>query len=100
MSSPPPRLTACSLSPPPGGGAGGLAKPVPRRLLVSIAAAFAFLGGLNMAHAQPSLAPSFSEPLHVYAAGSLREALTEIARAYEARTGRKIQLTFGASGLL
>ena len=40
------------------------------------------------------------EPLQVYAAGSLREALTEIARDHEVRTGQKIALTFGASGLL
>ena len=36
----------------------------------------------------------------MYAAGSLREALTEVSRAYETRTGLKTQLTFGASGLL
>ncbi|MDR3370649.1 molybdate ABC transporter substrate-binding protein [Rhodoferax sp.] len=36
----------------------------------------------------------------VYAAGSLRAALTTIANDYEARTGQKIVLTFGASGLL
>jgi molybdate transport system substrate-binding protein len=53
-----------------------------------------------MANAQSPLAPSSGEPLRVYAAGSLREALTEAARAYEARTGVKTQLTFGASGLL
>jgi len=45
-------------------------------------------------------APVTKEPLHVYAAGSLREVLTEIARDHEARTGQKIALTFGASGLL
>jgi molybdate transport system substrate-binding protein len=45
-------------------------------------------------------APMTKEPLQVYAAGSLREALTEIARDHEARTGQKIALTFGASGLL
>lgn len=39
-------------------------------------------------------------PLQVYAAGSLREVLTEIARDHEASTGQKIALTFGASGLL
>jgi len=39
-------------------------------------------------------------PLPVYAAGSLREALTAIAADYEARTGQKVALTFGASGLL
>ena len=54
-----------------------------------------------MAHAQPSPAnPGSAEPLRVYAAGSLREALTEIARVYESRTGLKTQMTFGASGLL
>lgn len=36
----------------------------------------------------------------VYAAGSLRGALTTIAHDYEARTGQAIALTFGASGLL
>jgi ABC-type molybdate transport system substrate-binding protein len=39
-------------------------------------------------------------PIAVYAAGSLREALTEIARNHELRTGQRVQLTFGASGLL
>jgi molybdate transport system substrate-binding protein len=41
-----------------------------------------------------------SEPVSVYAAGSLRDALTEVAREHEARTGQKIALTFGPSGLL
>ena len=41
-----------------------------------------------------------SEPVSVYAAGSLRDALTEVARDHEARTGQKIALTFGPSGLL
>jgi len=39
-------------------------------------------------------------PVVVYAAGSLREAMTEVARDHEARTGQKVTLTFGASGLL
>lgn len=39
-------------------------------------------------------------PVSVYAAGSLREALTTLARDHEARTGQQIALTFGASGLL
>lgn len=39
-------------------------------------------------------------PVQVYAAGSLREAFTTIARDHEARTGQKVALTFGASGLL
>ena len=36
----------------------------------------------------------------VYAAGSLRGALTAIAKDHETHTGQKIALTFGASGLL
>ncbi len=38
--------------------------------------------------------------VQVYAAGSLREPLTEIARDYQARTGVPVALTFGASALL
>jgi molybdenum ABC transporter molybdate-binding protein len=40
------------------------------------------------------------EPLRVYAAGSLREALTAIASDYEKSTGQRIELSFAASGLL
>lgn len=36
----------------------------------------------------------------VYAAGSLRGALTAVAKDYQTRTGQPIALTFGASGLL
>ncbi len=54
-----------------------------------------------MAHAQTSAAaPAGEAPLRVYAAGSLREPLTEVARLYEAGTGIKTVLTLGASGLL
>lgn len=38
--------------------------------------------------------------VQVYSAGSLREALTTIAVDYEKQTGQKIEVTFGASGLL
>lgn len=41
-----------------------------------------------------------SEPVRLYAAGSLREALTEIARLFEAREGVRVEARFGASGLL
>ncbi len=44
--------------------------------------------------------PPVTPALRVYAAGSLRGALTEIARDYQARTGQPVALTFGASGLL
>ena len=47
---------------------------------------------------QPAIA--VGDPVQVYAAGSLRDALTEIARDHEARTGQKVVLTFAASGLL
>lgn len=53
----------------------------------------------NVTHA--ASATSAAEPaVEVYSAGSLRDALTEVARDHEARTGQKIKLTFGASGLL
>ncbi|WP_310734547.1 extracellular solute-binding protein [Azohydromonas caseinilytica] len=41
-----------------------------------------------------------SEVVTVYAAGSLRAALTEAARAFESRSGARVALNFGASGLL
>lgn len=41
-----------------------------------------------------------TDPVVVYAAGSLRDAFTEVARDHEARTGQKLALTFGPSGLL
>ena len=54
------------------------------------------LGGCAM----PERSAVLTEPLQVYAAGSLREAFTAIAADYEARSGQKIALSFGASGLL
>ena len=39
-------------------------------------------------------------PLSVYAAGSLRAAMTDLARAFEQQGGAPVRLTFGASGLL
>ncbi|MEO7547942.1 MAG: molybdate ABC transporter substrate-binding protein [Ramlibacter sp.] len=50
---------------------------------------------------QPVAGPSVvSYSIQLYAAGSLREALTEVAAQFEKETGRKVVLTFGASGLL
>lgn len=61
-------------------------------------------------HAQPStaqagVAPSGTAPnspaaLTVYAAGSLRSAMTQIAQDFQARQGVQARLVFGASGLL
>jgi molybdate transport system substrate-binding protein len=41
-----------------------------------------------------------TDPVQLYAAGSLRTALTEIAAAFEAQTGLKVQAKFGPSGTL
>ena len=60
------------------------------RLLMPVAASLA----MGSAQAQPL------PPLQLYAAGSLREAMTAVAQQFEAQTGRKVALTFGASGLL
>jgi molybdate transport system substrate-binding protein len=60
------------------------------RLLMPVAASLA------MGSAQAQALP----PLQLYAAGSLREAMTAVAQQFEAQTGRKVALTFGASGLL
>lgn len=54
-----------------------------------------FAASLAMSGAQAQ-----SSPVQLYAAGSLREALTEVARQFEAQAGQKVGLTFGASGLL
>ena len=68
-----------------------------RRLLLAATAVAALAACSSMHSAAPSAS---AEPVRVYAAGSLREALTNIAQDYEARTGQKVALTFGASGLL
>ena len=47
-----------------------------------------------------SVAPAQTAPVQLYAAGSLREALTEVAGQFEAQGGPQVVLTFGASGLL
>ena len=41
-----------------------------------------------------------SEPVLLHAAGSLRAALTEVATAFEAASGHKVQAKFGPSGVL
>jgi len=50
-----------------------------------------------MAMTGPALA---ADPVQLYAAGSLRSALTEAGAAFEATTGVKVQAKFGASGTL
>ena len=41
-----------------------------------------------------------AETVRLYAAGSLRAALTDVARAFEAKNGVKVEAEFAASGLL
>src|SRR5262249_40596979 len=41
-----------------------------------------------------------AEPVSLYAAGSLRSALTDAAAAFEAQSGTKVQAKFGPSGTL
>src|SRR5262245_64897340 len=41
-----------------------------------------------------------AETIQLYAAGSLKLALTEVAQAYEAASGNKVETKYGASGLL
>ena len=56
--------------------------------------------GCTPAALAQTAAPSAADAVQVYAAGSLREAMTNIASNYQDRTGQKVALTFGASGLL
>ena len=48
----------------------------------------------------PAPVPAEAPPVRVYAAGSLRDVLTELAREHQARTGQVIALQFGPSGLM
>ena len=41
-----------------------------------------------------------AETISLYAAGSLKDALTDVAKAYEAKSGHKVAMKFGPSGLL
>jgi ABC-type molybdate transport system substrate-binding protein len=70
--------------------------------LKSILLGTALLGLVAFAPTGHSQTPAdaASNVIQVYAAGSLREALTSIAGGYQDRTGQKVALTFGASGLL
>src|SRR5262245_47286433 len=47
-----------------------------------------------------SASVSAQEPVRLYAAGSLRVALTEVAAAFEKQEGIPVASEFGASGLL
>jgi molybdenum ABC transporter molybdate-binding protein len=59
-----------------------------------IRAALALALGVTASGAQAQ------EPLRLYAAGSLRNAMTEVAKRFEAQAGVAVATTFGPSGLL
>src|SRR5262245_66381154 len=44
--------------------------------------------------------PAAAETVQLYAAGSLKGALTDMARAFEAATGNTIEARYGPSGIL
>ena len=44
--------------------------------------------------------PAAAETVQLYAAGSLKGALTDLAKAYETTTGNKIEAKYGPSGML
>lgn len=71
-----------------------------RELAAALALVALGLAGCGSAVKAPMTAEASGPPVQVYAAGSLREVFTAIASEHEARTGQKIVLTFGASGLL
>jgi molybdenum ABC transporter molybdate-binding protein len=56
--------------------------------------AAAILGALGMTGA------AHADTIQLYAAGSLRAALSDVAKAFEAEIGHRVETTFGPSGLL
>ena len=60
----------------------------------------ALLAACSSVEKPPPTAVVPTPAIQVYAAGSLRAALNIVASDYEARTGQKITLTYGPSGLL
>jgi molybdate transport system substrate-binding protein len=44
--------------------------------------------------------PTSAETIQLYAAGSLRAALTDVAKAFETESGHRVQAKYGPSGLL
>ena len=71
-----------------------------KELAAALALVALGLTGCGSAVKAPMTVEASGPPVQVYAAGSLREVFTAIASEHEARTGQKIVLTFGASGLL
>jgi molybdate transport system substrate-binding protein len=60
---------------------------------------FRYIGAIALLAMMSSNATA-ADTVLLYAAGSLRTALTEVAEKFEAATGSKVVIKFGASGLL
>jgi molybdate transport system substrate-binding protein len=58
------------------------------------------LVAVTLAVGRPAVVSGQGEAVRLHAAGSLRGALTEVARAFTAAHGMPVELVFGASGLL
>ena len=61
---------------------------------VLLALALAILGAAIMT------SPALADTVQLYAAGSLKAALTDVAKAYQAKTGNKVEAKYGPSGVL
>jgi molybdate transport system substrate-binding protein len=55
---------------------------------------------LSILGAAMTAVPARADTIHLYSAGSLKAALTDVAKAYEAKSGNKVETKWGASGLL
>ena len=55
---------------------------------------------LALCIASAMTASALADTVQLYAAGSLKAALTEVAKAFEAKTGNKVTAKYGPSGVL
>jgi molybdenum ABC transporter molybdate-binding protein len=69
------------------------------RITLGFSALLALAGCASQLQAPVAASPP-AAAVQVFAAGSLRGALNAVASDYEARTGQKIAITYGPSGLL
>lgn len=69
--------------------------PMTRRVLLALAAALVLLGA-----AWPGAAAADGPPLTVFAAASLKEAMDEAAKAFEAGSGQPVRVSYAASSAL
>jgi molybdenum ABC transporter molybdate-binding protein len=59
-----------------------------------------FSAGLATLVSLSMISPTQADNIHLYAAGSLKDALTAMAKSYEAESGDKVEAKYGPSGLL